>query len=77
MRQLIREGKSTSKALQAQIDTAVALADREIGIRGEGPLTRPPMAATLIVLRRVPKAPATLVMQRTLCVGLDKRRLPR
>jgi hypothetical protein len=35
MRQLIREGKSTSKALQAQIDTAVALADREVGISGE------------------------------------------
>ena len=32
MRHLIREGKSVSKALQAQIDTAVALADREIGI---------------------------------------------
>ena len=36
MRQLIREGKSASKALQAQIDRAVALADQEIGIRAEG-----------------------------------------
>ena len=33
MRHLIREGKSTSKALQAQIDRAVALADKEIGVR--------------------------------------------
>src|SRR5208282_2288454 len=33
MRQLIREGKSASKALQAQIDRAVALADKEIGIQ--------------------------------------------
>ena len=32
MRQLIREGKSASKALQAQIDRAVALADQEVGI---------------------------------------------
>ncbi len=38
MRQLIREGKSASKVLQAQIDRAVALADTEVGI---GPL---PMA---------------------------------
>ena len=43
MRQLIREGKSASKALQAQMDKAVALADREIGISGEGPLTRAPL----------------------------------
>ncbi len=33
MRQLIREGKSASKILQSQIDRAVALADREIGIQ--------------------------------------------
>ncbi len=32
MKHLIREGKSVSKALQAQIDTAVALADKELGI---------------------------------------------
>jgi len=32
MRHLIREGKSASKALQAQIDRAVALADKEIGV---------------------------------------------
>ena len=32
MRQLIREGKSASKALQAQVDAAVKLAGREIGI---------------------------------------------
>jgi hypothetical protein len=32
MRHLIREGKSASKALQAQIDRAVALADKELGI---------------------------------------------
>jgi hypothetical protein len=32
MRKLIREGKSASKALQAQIDHAVALANKEIGI---------------------------------------------
>ena len=32
MRHLIREGKSLSKLLQQQIDTAVALADREVGI---------------------------------------------
>ncbi len=32
VRQLIREGKSASKALQAQIDRAVALADKEVGI---------------------------------------------
>ncbi len=36
MRQLIREGKSASKALQSQIDRAVALADREVGIREPG-----------------------------------------
>jgi hypothetical protein len=36
MRHLIREGKSTSKALQAQIDQAVALADKEIGLRDSG-----------------------------------------
>jgi len=47
MPHLIREGKAASKALQSQIDRAVALADEEIGIRGEGPLTRPPLAATL------------------------------
>jgi hypothetical protein len=46
-RHLIREGKSASKALQAQIDRALALADQEIGIRGEGSLTQPPLAATL------------------------------
>jgi len=34
MRQLLRESESASKALQAQIDTAVALADREVGIGG-------------------------------------------
>jgi hypothetical protein len=33
MRHLIREGKSVSKVLQAQIDTAVKLADQEIGIQ--------------------------------------------
>ena len=54
MRQLIREGKSASKALQAQIDRAVALADREIGIRRLGirhsgtalpvPITNSPLA---------------------------------
>ena len=33
MRHLIREGKSASKVLQAQIDTAVKLADREVGIQ--------------------------------------------
>src|ERR1035441_2132347 len=32
MRHLIREGSSTSKALQSQIDRAVALAEREVGI---------------------------------------------
>ena len=32
MRQLIREGKSASKALQAQIDSAVKLAGQEVGI---------------------------------------------
>jgi hypothetical protein len=32
MQHLIREGKSASKALQAQIDRAVALADKELGI---------------------------------------------
>ncbi len=47
MRHLIREGKSVSKALQARMDKAVALADREIGISGEGPLTRAPLASTL------------------------------
>src|SRR5271157_4343595 len=40
MRHLIREGKSASKALQAQIDRAVALADQEIGIRDTGHGTR-------------------------------------
>jgi hypothetical protein len=35
MRHLIRKGKSPSKALQAQIDRAVGLADREVGISGE------------------------------------------
>ena len=33
MRQLIRDGKSAAKTLQAQIDRAVALADQEIGVR--------------------------------------------
>jgi hypothetical protein len=33
MKHLIREGKSASKALQTQIDRAVKLADREIGIQ--------------------------------------------
>src|ERR1017187_2078442 len=33
MRHLVREGKSASKVLQAQIDTAVKLADREVGIQ--------------------------------------------
>ncbi|MFZ0961665.1 MAG: hypothetical protein WAO35_12230 [Terriglobia bacterium] len=57
MRQLIREGKSASKALQAQIDRAVALADREVGIphaefsvTGSGvdrlPLTPAPLTTT-------------------------------
>jgi hypothetical protein len=32
MRELLREGRTVSKTLQAQIDRAVALADREIGI---------------------------------------------
>ncbi|MDR3677320.1 MAG: hypothetical protein P4N24_17665 [Acidobacteriota bacterium] len=40
MKQLIREGKSASKALQAQIDTAVKLADREVGI-GQSPIADP------------------------------------
>ncbi len=35
MRHLIREGKSVSKALQAQIDAAVKLADREVGISAD------------------------------------------
>jgi hypothetical protein len=35
MRHLIREGKSASKALQAQIDRAVALADHEVGISAD------------------------------------------
>ena len=47
MKHLIREGKSVSKALQAQIDKAVKLADKEIGISSERPLTRPPLASTL------------------------------
>jgi hypothetical protein len=36
MRHLLREGRSLSKVLQAQIDTAVALADKEVGIRDSG-----------------------------------------
>jgi hypothetical protein len=40
IKHLIREGKSVSKMLQAQIDTAVALADREVGIRDTGHGTR-------------------------------------
>ena len=52
MRLLIREGKSTSKTLQAQIDRAVALADREVGIQhseftiqnsGQSPIDRQPL----------------------------------
>src|ERR1019366_7085036 len=53
MRQLIREGKSASKVLQAQIDTAVKLADREIGIRDTGHGIREHLSRT--------SAPAPLV----------------
>jgi hypothetical protein len=36
MQHLLREGRSLSKVLQAQIDRAVALADKEIGVRDSG-----------------------------------------
>jgi hypothetical protein len=40
MRHLIREGKSAAKVLQAQIDRAVALADKEIGVGYQVPGAR-------------------------------------
>ncbi len=54
MRQLIREGKSASKALQAQIDRAVALADHEVGIPLEG------FSVTSSGVERLPLTPAPL-----------------
>jgi hypothetical protein len=60
-RQLIREGKSAAKALQAQIDRAVALADQEIGIRAQGSLTRPPRAATLSPTERAETLSSSLL----------------
>jgi hypothetical protein len=47
MRHLLREGRSLSKVLQAQIDTAVQLADREIGIRDPGLGVRAPSPQSL------------------------------
>lgn len=68
MRNLTREGKATSKALQGQIDRAVALADREVGIQhsefsiqnSPGPQPVVPRAGGLPIapLHPVPDQPA-------------------
>jgi hypothetical protein len=45
MRHLIRDGKSASKTLQTQIDRAVALADKEIGVGYQVPGAREKLAS--------------------------------
>jgi hypothetical protein len=69
MRHLLREGRSLSKVLQAQIDTAVALADKEVGIRDSGlgireQLSQTPNPQSLIpsIDRQPLLAPAPLTM---------------
>ncbi len=73
MRQLIREGKSASKALQAQIDRAVALADQEIGIRAEGSFTQPTRAATLSPTARAATRSSSLSPIARLIPGADRQ----
>jgi hypothetical protein len=48
MRHLISESKSAAKALQAQIDQVVKLADQEIGIRYQVPGAREELSATAL-----------------------------
>jgi len=54
MRQLIRDGKSVAKHLQSQIDQAVALADREIGIRETGDGARELLSQSRLTNRQSP-----------------------
>ncbi len=64
MRALLREGRSASKALQAQIDKAVALADREIGLHPSAfslrtsPATNQPPATPAV--DRLPLTPSPM-----------------
>src|ERR1039457_3881359 len=68
MRHLTREDKSSSKSLQARIDTAVKLADREVGIQhsefsiqnsaGNGPMARSSSGLVAAPTSAVPPLPS-------------------
>ena len=61
MRNLVREGKSVSKALQGQIDQAVALADKEVGLHPSSFTLHTSAAAPVPTPSGIPVAPVAPV----------------